>query len=282
MTFEGEGCPPVIRSSRMKRAAKIAIPSAAALGAGAVVATAAIPAADGTITACYQSGAVGARGSSVRFVDDGSACNTNSGETALSWNQRGLPGPAGPQGDQGPAGPAGAPGGSSGGGSPAFAAAASNYLLEIDGIKGESQDNKHPGTIVVESFSFGESQTTHSSGGGGGAGKVKFHDISVKKQVDSASPSLFQHCATGEHIKKAVLYVRKAGGSQTEYLKITLTDVLVSSYNVGSQAPKGAGETESITLNFAKIQQTYTPTNANGTPGAAQVAGWDVKANKKI
>ena len=88
-------------------------------------------------------------------------------------------------------------------------------------------------------------------------------------------------CATGQHLKKAVLYVRKAGGGQVEYLKVTLTDVLVSSYNVGSQEPKGPGEVESVTLNFAKIQQTYVPVNPDGSAGAPSTVGYDVKANKK-
>ena len=37
-------------------------------------------------------------------------------------------------------------------------------------------------------------------------------------------------CASGEHIKKAVLTCRKAGKDQQEFLKFTFTDVLVSSY----------------------------------------------------
>lgn len=276
MTFEGEGCPPVIRGSRLKRAAKIVIPTGAAIGAGAAIAAAAIPAADGTINACYVPGS--ATGS-VRLVDSASDCVADRNEASIAWNQKGQAGPAGAQGPEGATGPAG-PAGASGVGAKAFPAAASDYLLELDGIKGESKDLKHPGTIDIESYSWG---MTHSSGGGGGAGagKVKFHDISVKKQIDSSSAKLFQACATGEHIKKAVLYVRKAGGSQTEYLKITLSDVLVSSYKTGSQAPAGEGETESVSLNFAKVSIEYRPTNPDGSAGAPVKAGWDVKANKK-
>lgn len=285
MTFEGEGCPPVVNGhrSRMRRIAKIAIPTTAALGAGAFVASAAIPSADGTINACYNT-ATGANGQpgALRVIDSGQSCGE--AEKPLSWNQKG---PAGPQGSQGPAGANGLNGqngaSGAGGGSPSvFPRGATSYLLEIDGIKGESTDQKHPGSIQVDSFSFGENQTgAHGAGGGGGAGKVRFHDISFTAPVDAASPKLFQACATGQHIKKATLYVRKAGGQQVEYLTISLTDVLVSSYHVGSQEPKGPGEVASFSLNFAKIQQAYTPTKADGSPGAAIQAGYDVKANKK-
>ena len=50
---------------------------------------------------------------------------------------------------------------------------ASDFLLEIDGIKGESNDAKHKETIEIESFSWGVSNSgTHAAGSGGGAGKA--------------------------------------------------------------------------------------------------------------
>jgi type VI secretion system secreted protein Hcp len=104
-------------------------------------------------------------------------------------------------------------------------------FLKLDGIKGESADAKHKGEIDIASFSWGMSQTgVSATGGGGGAGKVKVHDISFVKKTDAASPLLFLNCANGAHIKEANFVVRKAGGEQLEYLKIKLTDVLVSSY----------------------------------------------------
>jgi type VI secretion system secreted protein Hcp len=266
----------------MRRVARVALPTTAALGAGAALAVAAIPAADGTINGCYQTG-TGQNGlpGALRLVDDPATCQ--GGEKAIAWNQKG---PAGPQGSQGPAGSNGVNGQNGTGGSvgaAVFPRAASDYFLEIDGIKGESSDQKHPGTVDIESFSWGATNKSSGAGGGGGAGKVKFRDISIKKPVDAASPKLFLACATGQHLKKAVLYVRKAGGGGgVEYLKITLTDVLVSSYNVSSQEPKGPGEVESVSFNFAKFEESYVPVNAAGQPGAPVTAGYDVKASKKL
>ena len=155
-----------------------------------------------------------------------------------------------------------------------------NAFLEIDGIPGESTDSKHPGTIEIDSWSFGETQTISASGGGGGAGKVSMQDIHfMSKTVDKSSAKLFLFCATGEHIKSATLFVRKAGGS-VDYLQIKLTDVLVSSYQTG-----GSGEElpkESLSLNFAKIQYTYTGTSDKVTALPPILGGWDVLENKKI
>lgn len=151
-------------------------------------------------------------------------------------------------------------------------------FLAIDGIPGESTDAKHPGTIEITSWSWGETQSS-TLGTGGGAGKVSIQDIHfVTKKIDKSSPKLLLSTATGEHIKDATLYVRKAGGS-FDYLQIKLTDVLVSSYQTGGN---GSDEipTESFSLNFAKIQYTYTGTDDKGSPLPIIQSGWDVIANK--
>lgn len=44
-----------------------------------------------------------------------------------------------------------------------------------------------------------------------------------------SSPAFFKNCVAGAHYKKVVINMRKAGGSQQEFLKITMTDVTVSS-----------------------------------------------------
>jgi type VI protein secretion system component Hcp len=105
-------------------------------------------------------------------------------------------------------------------------------FLKLDGIKGESADTKHKGEIDVINFTWGVAQTGVSATGGG-AGKVHVHDFTILKKTDASSPLLMLNCASGAHIKEANFVVRKAGGEQLEYLKIKLTDVLVSSYRPG-------------------------------------------------
>ena len=118
--------------------------------------------------------------------------------------------------------------------------AAVDYFLKLDGIKGESQDSKHKDEIDLESWSWGETQTgTFSGGGGGGAGKVSMQDFQFVMKVNTASPKLLKACASGEHIKNAVLTCRKAGKEQQEFLKIILSDVLVSSYHTGGSGNGG-------------------------------------------
>ena len=150
------------------------------------------------------------------------------------------------------------------------------FFLNIEGVAGESQDATHKGEIELMSFSFGATQAGgHAFGSGGGAGKVSFQDLHFSAPVNKASPRLFQACATGEHFKKATLTCRKAGGGQAqEFLKVYLTDVLVSSYADGSrQLDSGYSNlaesdtdvpTDQITINFSKIQVIYTQQSATG------------------
>jgi len=160
--------------------------------------------------------------------------------------------------------------------------AAVDFFLKIDGIDGESSDSKHKGEIDVDSWSWGEAQHgTHSAGGGGGAGKVKMEDFRFSMKVNKASPKLMLSCATGEHHKTAVLICRKAGKDQQEYLKITLSDVLVSSYQTGGHGG-GVVPVEQVALNFSKIELEYKEQKPDGTLGGATKAGYDQKANKKI
>ncbi len=157
-----------------------------------------------------------------------------------------------------------------------------DYFLKIDGIEGESQDAKHKGEIDVLSWSWGATNSgTMHAGGGGGAGKVSMQDIHFTQQINKATPKLAQACATGEHIKKAVLTCRKAGTDQQPYLTVTFSDVLVSSYQTGGHS-EGVIPTESLTLNFAKIEFEYKEQKADGTLGGTTKFGYDLKSNKKV
>lgn len=158
-----------------------------------------------------------------------------------------------------------------------------DFFLKLDGIEGESKDSKHKGEIDVLSWSWGESQSgTHAGGGGGGAGKVSMQDFHFVMTINKSSPKLMLACATGEHIKKATLTCRKAGKEQQEYLKITFTDLLVSSFQTGGSEGSGALPHDQISLNYSKIEYEYKEQKEDGTLGGAVKAGYDLKANKAV
>jgi type VI secretion system secreted protein Hcp len=160
--------------------------------------------------------------------------------------------------------------------------AAFDYFLRVDGIQGESADAKHKGEIDVLSWSWGETQPTPPGpGGGGGAGKVEMSDLTIVTRVSKASPHLLLACASGKHMKSAVLTGRKAGKGQQEFLTFSLSDILVSSYQTGASASVEP-PTDSVSLNFAKIQVEYKEQKADGSLGETVKVGWDRKANKQL
>lgn len=156
-----------------------------------------------------------------------------------------------------------------------------DYFLKIDGIDGESADSKHKGEIDIDSFSFGVSNAgSMAIGGGGGSGRAHFQDVTVTKSVDKSSAKLMLTCASGQHIKKAVLTCRKAGGEQMEYLVITMEDLLISSFQDGGGGG-GLMPSESLSINYAKISYDYTPQSATGGAEGKVSAAWDVRGNVK-
>jgi type VI secretion system secreted protein Hcp len=153
-------------------------------------------------------------------------------------------------------------------------------FLKLPDIKGESQDDKHKDEIDILAWSWGVSQSgTMHTGGGGGSGKASFQDLSVTKWVDQSSPKLLSAVSTGKHIKEALLTVRKAGEKPLEYLKITLTDCLISSVSTGGSG----GEdrlTENLTINFGEVKFEYTVQKQDGTAGGVVPFGYNIKASK--
>lgn len=159
---------------------------------------------------------------------------------------------------------------------------AMDMFLKLDGIKGESKDHKHKESVDVLAWSWGASNSgSMHVGGGGGSGKANVQDISVTKYIDSSSAALLMAALNGKHIKEAKLTVRKAGEKPLEYIKITMSEVLVSSVSTGGSG----GEdrlTENISLNFAKIKFEYFSQDEKGAGSPAGETGWDIRANTKM
>jgi type VI secretion system secreted protein Hcp len=162
----------------------------------------------------------------------------------------------------------------------------SDFFLKLGDIKGESQDDKHKGEIEVMSFSFGVAQPGASAGvgTGGGIGKAQFHEFEFTKRIDSASAKLMLACASGQHFPDVTLTCRRAGGTQAEFLKIKMEQVLVSGYSIGGgeTSLKDTLPVDTVQINYAKISYTYMAQNADGTQGANTMTGWDLLANKKV
>jgi len=159
--------------------------------------------------------------------------------------------------------------------------ASADILLELDGIKGESGDSKHPDTIEVSKVSgLGVvNKTTPAIGGGGGSGKAIFHPLNCQGPMSIAYPALKDFCAHGTPIKKATLYIRKQGaGEQQEYLTYVMEHVLVKAVH---PVITDKGSSIAFSLSYQTITQEYKPQKDDQSLGSAVKTGWNLKTNKK-
>jgi type VI secretion system secreted protein Hcp len=161
----------------------------------------------------------------------------------------------------------------------------SNFELHLNlgTIQGESQSTLHNAEIELKSFTFGSSSPTlRNQAGSTKGGRATVTEISVTKEFDKATPQIFNALWTNQVIKSAVISMTKMTGSTKgdDTLVITLTNCSISSISVISSksAPDAHGGTETVSLNFQKIQIDYKVQLASGLLAAAGSASYDMTA----
>jgi type VI secretion system secreted protein Hcp len=155
--------------------------------------------------------------------------------------------------------------------------------LQIDGIRGESQDSAHQGWIEISSAHWGVIQprsATASTGGGHSTERCEHRALALSKVADLASPILMQHCSMGKTIPKAKLEFMRADGDgrPVKYYEVELENVMIASME--QIASGGDVVHDSLGLRFSKIKWKYTQQKISGGAGGATVGGWDLAANK--
>jgi type VI secretion system secreted protein Hcp len=177
-------------------------------------------------------------------------------------------------------------------------------FLQMDGIKGESTDDKHKDWSEVTGFSHGMSQpvsTTRSSSGGASSGRTVHGDFVVFKYMDSSSPKLYEAISNGKHFSKVKLECCRAGGSQVKFLEITMEEVMISKVQLSTNGSNGSHESvagtggsgaekignvdllpvEEVHLNYGKITWTYTQQKRkDGSGGGNVTANHDLTSGK--
>ena len=156
-----------------------------------------------------------------------------------------------------------------------------DMFLKLGDIKGESIDDKHKDEIEILSFSFGVSQTlVTGGGGGGGTGKVQMQDFRVVKNVDTASPDLFDAVCSGKHIQEGVFTVRRAGHKESgDFYKVSFENVLISSVGPGGNTNESV-PMEQLSLNFASVKIEVRRQSTRGTLGPWETTQCNLAGDK--
>lgn len=127
--------------------------------------------------------------------------------------------------------------------------------------------------IPLESYSWSAEQSS-------GRNRASLGDFRIVMKQNLASPRLFLAAANGDRLPRAMITVRRNGMAQ-EYLRWTLSDVTVSSFQTVS-TPAEALPTDTLTLDYGRIEFQVTPVLQNGTAGASIRNGWDVLAEQEL
>ncbi len=140
-----------------------------------------------------------------------------------------------------------------------FGAGVKTYeaFLKIESIPGSSIDITYDKQIEIEEFSWSETQSG-STYAGAGAGQVEMEDFQFIFEMDpKASPKFFLACAEGRHLGTVVLSVRSIGELSEEFLRVTFSDVLISSFQTLGNTYQGQHPMDAITIEYSRIQFDY-------------------------
>jgi type VI secretion system secreted protein Hcp len=134
------------------------------------------------------------------------------------------------------------------------------YLKYGTTIKGESLAEGHKGSdgwIEIGSVNWGCGRGIRTPVGGSGkreASAPSVSEVTVTKLMDSTSPLLAQEALIGKAVEATIELVETGEGKLETFLTLKLTNTLISGY---SMASGGDRPSESMTLNFTKIEYTY-------------------------
>lgn len=155
-----------------------------------------------------------------------------------------------------------------------------NAYLKIEGVDGNS--TSRPGHIDVLSFSFGASQNAVYGAGASGkeakAGRADFSNLTIMKVLDKSSPELFDHCSTGDILKKVTLFYDKpVKDQQQDYFKVELSDALITSVQLSGS---NENPVESVSFAFQKVLVGYAPEKDDGSLDGFVERGYDLETLK--
>lgn len=180
-----------------------------------------------------------------------------------------------------------------------------DFYLKIQGIEGESTAPGREGQIDVLSFSWGVSQPAFKMAIGVGAGtgspRAAFKSFTISKRLDKATPKILETCARGRRVPTVEMTIvqRDEGSPDRVLCAYKFTDVLITSVNISGEDAENTGSAtggstvsasavgedrplETVTLNYSRMEVTYTGIQPDGTAASPVRWGWDLKVNKPL
>lgn len=154
------------------------------------------------------------------------------------------------------------------------------YMKYAD-IKGDTTQENHKEWITLNSFQWGVGRGISSPTGSTErreASEPSVSEVTISKMMDESSNKLFERACVGTKGEVVKIHVVRTGSPGETFLEYILTNTLVSGYSVSSG---GDNPSESLSLNFTKIEVNYTPYGADNTAGTTVRSSYDMATAKK-
>ena len=152
--------------------------------------------------------------------------------------------------------------------------------MKVDGVNGDVTASGHEDWIEVKSFEWGVGRGITTPVGGTKdreASVPSVSEIVVTKDSDIATADLLKKALTGDGVTVKFDFCMTGTSEFAPYYQFELTNVLISGYslNSGGQRP-----TESVSLNFTKVQFTDYEISDKNDPGSPVRVGYDLATGK--
>jgi type VI secretion system secreted protein Hcp len=148
-------------------------------------------------------------------------------------------------------------------------------FLKVDGVTGDSSDDKHKGWFAVDSFDFDAKRATNATGLP--TGRTQAGPLTVDISSIQGLAPLFADQVSGKHI--ASVELAETDGGLTVY-DIKLTNALLAM--VQNAGTLNSSIDTSLSFTFQKVTLTDHGLNGDGGVGPAESASFNVSRNAKV
>lgn len=154
--------------------------------------------------------------------------------------------------------------------------------MKYGDIKGDATHKGHEAWLDINSFQFGVGRaimTPVGSTANREASQASVSEVTITKNMDASGPKFFLEACVGIKGAEVKFDFVSTGDPGETYLTMTLTDALVSGYSVSSG---GDRPSESISINFTKVQMKHVGAKTDNTAGTPMVVGYNLATGTKL
>ena len=162
-----------------------------------------------------------------------------------------------------------------------------NAFANFDGIPGECTDKAHPDWVTILEMGHAATQEkspTAADTGGPAAAKTSHAPFRLRKNIDKATPILWEKCSGGAVIPTVKIEMMRpsdSGDSAEKILEIEMDSVIVSKVDLAGKEDGKDVPSEWVDLSYKAINWTYHVQGRDGKMGGTVPAKWNLSTNSR-